>query len=108
MSEWTPDKFIREGALIHPEVERYILDVLEHKTHPEQAYKSCAGILGLVRKVGPERLGNACRRAGSFGVYNYPIIVQILEKKMDYLSEEEKEELTRPPHHNICVEEYYN
>lgn len=108
VSEWTPDKFIREGALIHPEVERYILDVLEHKTHPEQAYKSCAGILGLVRKVGPERLGNACRRAGSFGVYNYPIIVQILEKKMDYLSEEEKEELTMPPHHNIRGEEYYN
>ena len=86
---------------------KYIIAVIEHKQHPEQAYKSCSGILNLKRKVGNERLINACRRAGSFGIYNYSIVVQILEKRLDQISEDDKEQLTMPEHHNIRGEDYY-
>lgn len=86
----------------------YVLLVIENKQHPEQAYKSCAGILSLARKVGNQRLAMACRRANSYGVYNYPIIVQILEKKLDALSEEEQHEvLPMPLHQNIRGNDYY-
>ncbi len=62
----------------------------------------------MVRKVGAGRLTNACRRAHSYGVYNYPIIQQILEKNLDHLSEEEQQEgLGMPQHHNIRGSEYY-
>jgi hypothetical protein len=83
--------------------------VMEHKQHPEQAYKSCSGILSIVRKVGNERMTNACRRAHSYGVYNYPIILQILEKNLDHLSEEEQEqpEVSMPEHYNIRGSGYY-
>lgn len=107
LSDWTPEKFIREAAAIHEEVARYIAEVIERKPHPEQAYKSCSGILNLKRKFGAERLTGACRRARSFGVYNYPIIVQILDKKLDQFSEEERDELPMPRHPNIRGEEYY-
>jgi transposase len=107
LSEWTPEKFIEEATLIHTDVATYIIAVIEHKQHPEQAYKSCSGILSLQKKVGNERLANACRRAGSFGIYNYPIVVQILEKKLDQISEDDKEELPMPEHHNIRGEDYY-
>ncbi|MDE1190945.1 MAG: hypothetical protein PW786_02240 [Arachidicoccus sp.] len=79
LSDWTPEKFIEEAAAVHEDVAAYIIQVIEHKAHPEQAYKSCSGILQLKRKAGTERLINACRRANSYGVYNYPIIVQILD-----------------------------
>jgi transposase len=107
LSEWTPEKFIEQATLVHADVANYIIAVIEHKQHPEQAYKSCSGILNLKRKVGSERLINACRRAASFGVYNYPIVVQILEKRLDQISEDDKEQLPMPEHHNIRGEDYY-
>lgn len=108
LSEWTPEKFTEQAKAIDEEVARYILLVIENKQHPEQAYKSCTGILSLARKVGNQRLAMACRRAHSYGVYNYPIIVQILEKRLDALSEEEQQDaLPMPQHHNIRGNNYY-
>jgi len=108
LSDWTPDKFIREGTAIHEAVKQYIEAILETKAHPEQAYKSCAGILNLQRKVGKERLINACKRALSYEVYNYPILLQILEKRLDNFSEDEKEQPdSMPEHENIRGSSYY-
>ena len=83
ITEWNPDKFIREAAAIHPDVEAYIRQVMEEKKHPEQAYKSCQGILSFARRVGNTRLTNACRWATSYGQYNYPIIKRILNNRQD-------------------------
>src|SRR5690606_20835031 len=106
LSKWTPDKFIEQAKAISDEVADYIIMVFEHKQHPEQAYKSCSGILSMVRKVGNERLANACKRAHEYGIYNYPIIVQILDRNLDRMSEE-PEELPMPEHTNIRGSEYY-
>ena len=108
LSEWTPEKFIEQAMAIDEEVAEYINRVIENKQHPEQAYKSCTGILSLARKVGNQRLTMACRRANSYGLYNYPIIVQILEKKLDALTDEEQQEaLQMPQHQNIRGSDYY-
>lgn len=108
LSEWTPEKFLEQARAVHEDVAAYITLVIENKKHPEQAYKSCSGILSLVRKVSAVRLTNACRRAQSYGVYNYPIIVQILEKNLDQQSEDEQQlSLTMPQHHNIRGADYY-
>lgn len=108
VSDWTPEKFIQQAAGIHDDVKAYIIAILETKAHPEQAYKSCAGILNLVRKVGKERLTNACKRAMSYEVYNYPILLQILEKNLDHYTEQERENAEQmPEHENIRGSEYY-
>jgi len=39
LSDWTPDKFIDLGKEIDEEVAAFIQVVIEHKSHPEQAYK---------------------------------------------------------------------
>jgi hypothetical protein len=83
------------------------VSILEHKKHPEQAYKSCLGIIHLARKVGAERLKNACNRASNYRIYGYPIIVQILEKNYDELTEDELEQASMPDHQNIRGEDYY-
>jgi transposase len=108
ISDWTPEKFMEQARTVHEDLAQYIQLVIEGKQHPEQAYKSCAGILNLVRKVGAERLLNACRRAHSFGVYNYPIVQQILEKNLDRLDDQEQQlTLVMPQHHNIRGNDYY-
>jgi len=108
LSEWSPEKFIREAEAIDPIVRQYIEAVLEAKAHPEQAYKSCAGILNLCRKVGKERLSQACKRALEYQIYTYPIIVSILDKQLDRhdVSESETQE-EMPEHDNIRGNEYY-
>lgn len=108
LEDWCPEKLIEKARAIDEQVATYVIAVIEQKQHPEQAYKSCSGILSLLGKVGRERLSNACKRAYSYRVYNYSIIKQILEKNLDYLSEEEQEEcFTMPEHHNIRGSEYY-
>lgn len=108
LEDWRPEKLIEKARAIEEGVATYIIAVFEHKQHPEQAYKSCSGILSLLGKVGKERLSNACKRAHSFRVYNYSIIKQILERNLDYLSEEEQEaSMIMPEHHNIRGSDYY-
>lgn len=107
LSDWTADKFIEQAKVIHPDVATYICKVIEGKAHPEQAYKSCSGILSLARKAGNQRLINACRRADQYGIYNYPIIVQILDKKLDVFSPESEHTTSMPDHDNIRGSHYY-
>lgn len=108
VSDWSPEKFISWAEGIGEEVKLYILKILDRKQHPEQAYKSCVGILSFAKKVGHERLIKACRRALGYGIYNYKTIQAILEKGMDtYTETEEYEQLQMPLHDNIRGENYY-
>ena len=107
-SDWTPDMFLDWAASIHEDVRLYILQILERKQHPEQAYKSCLGVLGFAKKAGNERLTVACQRALSYGVYNYKTIQTILENKMDNYEESLfADELPMPNHDNIRGKDYY-
>ena len=87
----------------------FIERILEKKHHPEQAYKSCVGVLSFAKKAGKERLINACKRALDYGYYNYKIIQTILEKGLDHYPEtsEESSQLEMPLHENIRGENYY-
>lgn len=111
ITEWNPEKFLKEAGLIHTDVENYIRHVIEAKPYPEQAYKSCRGILSFASRVGKKRLINACRWASSYGLYNYPAIEEILKNRQDELPLEEEvqdEETGMPAHENIHGKEYYN
>lgn len=104
--DWNPQRFIEEAHKIHEDVGNYIALVISKKAHPEQAYKSCQGILSFAKRVGNERLINACRRAHLYGLFHYKIIESILQKNLDqYDIDEEIPEM--PAHDNIRGEEYY-
>ncbi|MGN6478493.1 MAG: IS21 family transposase [Flavipsychrobacter sp.] len=107
LTEWTADRFIDWAASIDEDVKLYILKILDCKQHPEQAYKSCLGILSFGRKAGNDRLIAACQRALGYGIYNYKTIQTILEKGMDLFSEDAAESSTMPVHDNIRGEQYY-
>lgn len=106
LTEWTPEKFIQQAESIHEDVAFYISKVLDHKAYPEEAYKSCSGILSFARRVGPERLAKACRWAINLNQYNYPVIEEILRKRLDQLQTED-EPTAIPAHTNIRGKEYY-
>jgi len=107
LSDWHPQKFINWGNNIDPAVAKFITFLLEQKQHPEQSYKSCLGVLTMEKKVGRERLINACKRALDYGVYNYKAIDNILKRNLDLYTENQDQESDLPRHNNIRGEEYY-
>jgi len=107
ITEWSIEKFITDAKKIHDDVAQYIWHVIASKNHPEAAYKSCMGILNFGRKVGNERLINACRRAERFQLYGYPQIENILQRKLDLVKDDEENNPLIPPHPNIRGSNYY-
>jgi hypothetical protein len=106
LTEWNPDRFIKWAESIDKTVREFITGLMDSKSHPEQAYKACQGVLGFERKVGRERLINACKRAIEYENYSYHAIKSILENKYDMLSYDElMAEI--PDHENIRGENYY-
>ena len=72
----------------------------------DQANKTCSGILGLARKVGPMRLAAACRLAASYGRYSFLEVQDILKTKSEII-ELPEETADIPDHENIRGKEYY-
>ena len=107
MTEWTPQRFISWGASIDRDVKTLIVNILEKKQHPEQSYKSCMGVLSLAKKVGEERLKNACTIALQYGIYNYKIVQSILDKGLDKMQDDGNENEVLPKHDNIRGKDNY-
>ena len=108
VSEWNPQKFMATATAISDIVAGYIAKILARELYPEQSYKSCSGVLSFAKRVGNTRLSNACKRADSFGIYNYGIIDQILRSKADTIAfEDELPNLYMPAHDNIRGQHYY-
>lgn len=107
VTDWTPQRFISWGESIDESVKLFITNLLEIKQHPEQAYKSCMGVLSFSKKVGNERLINACKRALDHKIYNYKIIQNILERGLDMITDEEQSTAYLPEHNNIRGKNYY-
>lgn len=108
LAEWNPQKFMMTASSIGVEVAKYIAKILSRELYPEQSYKSCSGVLNFTKRVGHTRLINACKRADSFGIYNYGIIDQILRSKADAIAfEDETPAIEMPDHENIRGQDYY-
>lgn len=107
LTDWNPDYFLQRARKVSPHVEYYIDQVLRKKQVPEQAYKSCQGILSFAKRVGHERLTRACQRAHSFGLYHFRAIEDILKKGLDIHEIEQELQHTMPVHENIRGKDYY-
>jgi len=105
--EWNPEKFLKDAREVHPDVELYIQQVLLKKHHPEQAYRSCAGILSFAKRKDAQTLIAACQRGHYLGRYNFTTIENIIVGGLDKLEWEPEESRSMPKHGNIRGENYY-
>lgn len=108
-TDWNPDKFLQRGEEIGPACRDYIAGIIASRQHPEQAYKSCQGVLSFAARAGHKRLNDACKRAMQYGDYSYHTIRIILEKGYDkIIPVDELTSIEVPLHQNIRGKEYYN
>lgn len=107
LTDWNPEFFLQRAREVSPDVEYYIDQVLRKKQVPEQAYKSCQGILSFAKRIGHERLTKACQRAHAYGLYHFRAIEEILKKGLDLHDLEQEQQLSMPLHENIRGKDYY-
>ena len=82
-AEWTPAKMMDEAAKIGPATVALFEAILKAKPHPEQGFRSCLGIISLVKTYGPERVEAACHRGNSVGSTTYGSVASILKHGLD-------------------------
>ena len=107
MSNWTPERLISWAADIGEHTERLVAAVLEDREVPEQAFKSCLGILSLAKKFGPQRLEAAAVRANEYRVVSYKGVRNILERGLDRHSPRAVKQFSLSSHENIRGGAYY-
>ena len=82
-ADWTPEKLRRQAAGIGPGTATLVEVILRERTHPEQGFRSCLGILRLARTHGRDRLEAACIRALEIGARSYTSVNSILRNNLD-------------------------
>ena len=102
--EWSPERFLKWADQIGPHAKSFIQATLGARRHPEQAYRTCLGVLGLARKHSNERLDEACRQALSAKLLAYGEVKDIL----DHLPTPDPALATPPAHPNLRGNDYFN
>ena len=108
MGQWSPERFIRWATTIGPDTVALIENVLRSRRHPQQAFRSCLGILRLASSYGEERLEAAAGRAVAIGAHSYRSVESILNHRLDERPSEQIELGLDIKHTNIRGAGYYN
>jgi transposase len=107
-AEWTPARLVREAGKIGPATIALFEAIMKAKPHPEQGFRSCLGILSLVRSYGPERIEAAARRGNDIRATTYGSIKSILQNGLDRAFKPNMPDTSPIRHANIRGRGYYH
>ncbi len=82
--DWTHERIRREAASVGPDTAALADVILRSRPHPEQGFRSCIGILGLVKRFGAARVDAACARALVLGTRSYSSVAAILNNHREH------------------------
>ena len=82
-AEWTPRRLVEWAERTGPATGRLVAEILGHRRHPQQGFRSCLGILRLGKTYGEPRLEAACLRALAIGATSFKSIDSILKHGLD-------------------------
>jgi transposase len=106
--EWSPERLVRWSETIGPHTAQLVQALLDSRQHPQQAYRSCLGLLRLGDRYGQERLEAACCRALPAGIHSYKGVKNILDAKLDLVEPKEPVAVVSHAHENIRGQTYYH
>ncbi len=81
-SEWSPERLKNWATKIGPNAATLVEVILRDRSHPEQGFRSCLGIMRLAKPHGPEALEAACERALLIGARSYSSVNSILKNNL--------------------------
>ena len=80
---WDPQRLLNWAATIGPHTTAVIQHLLGGRQHPQQAYRTCLGVLRLGKDYGNQRLEAACSRVVDLKVPSYKFIDSTLKNGLD-------------------------
>jgi transposase len=108
-AEWTPAKMMSEAAKVGPATIALVEAIMKAKPHPEQGFRSCLGIMRLVKTYGTARVEAASQRGNDIGATTYGSIASILKTGLDKAYADSKAPDGPPIRHaNIRGRGYYH
>jgi len=105
-AEWSPERLLRWGEEIGPETRQLVQAILASRRCPEQAFRSCLGILRLSSPCSHPQMETASRMALQGKILNYSGFKEILQHLPPPQPGVEIPAL--PTHDNIRGEAYYH
>jgi hypothetical protein len=102
--EWTEERLVRWAGEIGPLTAQLIQSILSSRQHPEQAFRSCLGILRLSGQYAHPLMETASQEAFQAKTLNYRGVKTILEM-LQPVSTPQSAPL--PSHENIRGNSYY-
>jgi transposase len=107
-AEWTPERLVRWAGETGPATEELIASILKTRPHPQQGFRSCLGIISLVKRYNKDRVEAACKRALAIGGRSFKSVRSILESGLDQNpSPQPAQAILNLSHDNIRGGEYY-
>jgi transposase len=82
-ANWTIERIRRDAAIIGASAAALCALILEERSHPEQGFRACLGIVRLVKAFGPARVEAAAARALEIGARTFGSVKSILENNLD-------------------------
>ena len=82
-ADWTIERIRRDAAVIGPSTAALCDLILEERSHPEQGFRACLGIVRLAKAFGAMRLEAATTRALDIGARTYGSVRSILDNNLD-------------------------
>lgn len=104
---WNTDRFIKWASQMGGSIETFIGLLLESKQHPQQAFKSCMGVLNLGKKYKAEELEKVCENAIEYNAISFRFIKNSLKNNIHKMEHENSVDLKLPLHKNIRGKENY-
>ncbi len=104
----SPDYYRQRAARFGADFLGVINHLFEQARHPEQAYRSCDGLLKLARQTDPKTLAQACSQAQSLGVYTYSFLKRVIQNPLLSATVQNPMQFDLPEHENIRGKNTYN
>lgn len=105
--EWTPERIMSWAEKYGSSVKQLVENIMSKRVFPEQAYKSCLGIIRLEKHYSAEKLNAACQRALDFKIDSYQGVKNILSKELEAKTTQKNARLYRRKHENIRGADYF-
>jgi len=97
-----------DAARIGPATAALCEVIFEERSHPEQGFRTCLGIVRLARSYGTERLEAAASYAAEIGARTYGSLKSILANNLDRRPATKPAKAEPILHANIRGPRYYN
>ncbi|HUW80261.1 MAG TPA: IS21 family transposase [Acidocella sp.] len=106
---WTIERIRRDAGIIGTSAAALCELILEERSHPEQGFRACLGIVRLVKAFGPERVEAAAARALEIGARTFGSVKSILDNNLDRQAAPKRaEDSLAIEHRNIRGSRYYH